>query len=111
MGEQNTVTHLASAGRVRKRLPRLLDNILKPLIQLEEDAENPGSNLSLAVHCQWSDNLDDQFACAEHLVKEGRAFFNTENLEGLKSIPLSEKSARRVRSLRWNSDEGMAKGK
>lgn len=89
----------------------LIGNILKPLIQLEEDAENPGSNPSLAAHCRWADNLDDQFACAEHLVKEGRAFFNTENLERLKSIPLSQKSTRRVRSLRWNSDEGIAKGK
>ncbi|MFQ5760685.1 MAG: hypothetical protein ACE5HM_06895, partial [Acidiferrobacterales bacterium] len=63
------------------------------------------------AYCRWADNLDDQFACAEQLVKEGRAFFNTENVERLKSIPLSEKSARLVRSLRWNSDEGMAKGK
>ncbi len=88
----------------------LIGNILKPLMQLEEDAENPGSNPSLAAHCRWADNLDDQFASAEHLVKEGRAFFNKENLERLKSIRLSKKSARRVRSLRWNSDEGMAKG-
>jgi len=88
----------------------LIGNILKPLIQLEEDAENPGSNPSLVAHCRWADNLDHQFACAEHLVKEGRAFFNKENLERLKSIRLSKKSTRRVRSLRWNSDEGMAKG-
>ncbi|MCH6582151.1 MAG: hypothetical protein O7B27_08435 [Gammaproteobacteria bacterium] len=89
----------------------LIGNILQPLMQLEEDAENPGSNPSLAAHCRWADNLDDQFACVEHLVKEGRAFFNTENLERLKSIPLSQKSARLVRSLRWNSDEGIAKGR
>ncbi len=89
----------------------LIGNILKPLIQLEEDAENPGSNPSLAAYCRWADNLDDQFACAEYLVKAGRAFFNTGNFERLKSIPLSQKSARRVRALRWNSDKGMAKGK
>ena len=31
----------------------------------EEEAENPGSNPSLAAYCRWADNLGDQFACAE----------------------------------------------
>jgi hypothetical protein len=53
--------------------------------------------------------LEEQFACAEYLVEEGRAFFDTENLERLKSIPLPEDSARLVRSLHWDCDKAAAK--
>lgn len=55
------------------------------------------------------DSLEEQFACAEYLVEEGRAFFDTENLERLKSIPLPEDSVRLVRSLRWDCDKAAAK--
>ena len=89
----------------------LIGNILKPLKQLEAYAESPDSNPSLAVYCRWADRLDEQFACAEFLVDEGRAFFKRANLERLKSIPLSEKSARRTRSLQWDSDKATARGK
>jgi hypothetical protein len=53
--------------------------------------------------------LDDQFARAEQLIKEGQAFFNSDNLERLKSIPLPEKSARLTRSIRWDYNKSKAK--
>jgi len=59
----------------------LIDKILKPLIELEELAGDPGASTSLPRYCRWADNLEEQFACAEHLVEEGRAFFDTENLQ------------------------------
>ncbi len=89
----------------------LINGILRPLEQLEEYAEKPDSTRSLASYCRWADRLDEQFALAEHLVEEGRAFFKAENLERLQSIPLSEKSARLTRSLRWQYDTATAKGK
>ncbi len=94
------------AADIRKEL---IGKILKPLIELEELAGDPDANPSLTRYCQWADSLEDQFACAEYLVAEGRAFFDTENLERLKSIPLPEESARLVRSLRWDCDKAAAK--
>lgn len=79
----------------------LIGKILKPLIQLGELAENPDANPSLASYCQWADSLEEQFTRAELLVGEGRAFFAAENLERLKSIPLSEQSAQFMRSAKW----------
>ncbi|GMQ87503.1 MAG: hypothetical protein BMS9Abin08_0707 [Gammaproteobacteria bacterium] len=55
------------------------------------------------------DSLEEQFACAEYLVEEGQAFFDVENLERPKSIPLPEVSARLVRSLRRDCDKAAAK--
>ena len=48
--------------------------------------------------CRWADNLKEQFARVEQLVKEGQAFFDPKNMERLKSIPLLESGPRRVRS-------------
>ena len=89
----------------------LINGILRSLEQLEEYAEDPDSTRSLANYCRWGDRLDEQFALIEHLVTEGQAFFKTENLERLQSTPLSKKSARRIRSLRWQYDTATAKGK
>lgn len=89
----------------------LIENILKPLMQLEEIAGDPDPKPSLSSYCQWADSLDEQFASAEYLVEEGQVFFDSKNLERLKSIPLSENSARLVRSLQWSTDKGMAKRK
>ena len=89
----------------------LIENILKPLIWLEENAEDPDPKQSLTRYCQWADGLDEQFASAEYLIKEGQAFFDSNNLELLKSVPLTENNARLVRSLQWNCDKGMAKRK
>ena len=83
----------------------LIDKILKPLVDLGKLAGNPDANPSLTRYCSWANRLQEQFTYAEYLVEEGRAFFDTKNLERLKSIPLSEGSARRVRSLRWKPDE------
>ncbi len=87
----------------------LIGKILKPLKALEELAGDPDANPSLTRYCKWADSLDEQFACADYLVAEGRAFFDTENLERLKSIPLPEVSARRVRSLHWDVGKATAK--
>jgi hypothetical protein len=81
----------------------LIDKILKPLIELETLPDDPDANPTLTPYCQWADSLEAQFACAEHLVEEGRVFFDTENLQRLKSIPLSEVSTRFMRSVRWKS--------
>ena len=89
----------------------LIGKILKPLKQLEERAENPDANPSLASYCQWADSLEKQFACAEHLVEEGRVFFTAENFERLKSIPLSEQSTRIMRSAKWRGDTIMTERK
>ena len=83
----------------------LIGKILKPLIELEELAGDPDAISSLTRYCKWADSLEEQFACAEYLVEEGRAFFDTKNLERLKSIPLPEDSARLVRSLHWDSNK------
>ncbi len=87
----------------------LIGKILKPLIELEELATDPDANPSLTRYCQWVDRLEEQFAYSEYLVKEGRFFFDTENLKRLKSIPLPEVSARRFRSVRWNIDNAAAR--
>jgi hypothetical protein len=89
----------------------LIDKILKPLIQLEELAGNPDANPPLTRYCQWADGLEAQFSCAEHLVEEGWAFFDTENLQRLKSIPLSEVSTRFMQSVRWKGDSVITKRK
>ena len=89
----------------------LIDKILKPLIELEELAGNPHANPSLPRYCRWADNLEEQFACAEHLVEEGQAFFDTENLQRLKSIPLSDVSTRFIQSVRWKGDSVITKRK
>ncbi len=89
----------------------LIDKLLKPLLELEELAGNPDANTSLPRYCRWADNLEDQFTCAEHLVDEGRAFFDTEILQRLKSIPLSEVSTRFMQSVRWKGDSVITKRK
>ncbi len=89
----------------------LINGILRPLEQLEDYAANPDSTRSLAASCRWADRLDEQFVLVEQLVEEGRAFFVAENLARLKSIPLSEKTARVTRSVRWEYDAAKAKGK
>ncbi len=89
----------------------LIDKILKPLIELEDLVRNPGVNTSLPRYCRWADNLEEQFACVEQLVEEGRAFFDKENLQRLKSIPLSEVSTRFMQSVRWKGDSVITKGK
>ncbi len=89
----------------------LIDKILKPLIELEELAVDSDANPTLTPYCQWADNLEEQFACAEQLVEEGRAFFDTENLQRLKSIPLSEASTRFMQSVRWKGDSVITKRK
>lgn len=89
----------------------LIENILKPLLQLEEIVKDLDPKQSLSKYCQWADSLDEQFIYAEYLVKEGQAFFDSKNLERLKSVPLPESSARLVRSLQWSCDKGMAKRK
>ncbi|GMQ88132.1 MAG: hypothetical protein BMS9Abin08_1357 [Gammaproteobacteria bacterium] len=65
----------------------------------------------LTNYCQWADTLEAQFACAKQLVDEGRVFFNPENLERLKSLPLSEESTRFMRSVHWNGVMAMSKRK
>ena len=87
----------------------LIDKILKPLIELEELAGDPDANPSLPRYCRWADNLEDQFTCAERLVEEGRVFFDKENLQRLKSIPLSEVSTRFMQSVRWKGDSVITK--
>jgi len=54
-------------------------------------------------------NAGAQFACAKQLFEEGRSFFNPENLERLKNLPLSEDSARFMRSIQWSGVMAMSK--
>ena len=89
----------------------LIGKILKPLKQLEAATENPTVVSALDRYCEWADRLDEQFAGAEYLVEEGRAFFETENLERLKSLPLSEVSTRFMRSVDWKVERAIIKRK
>ena len=89
----------------------LIDKILKPLIELEKFPGAPDASPSLTHYCRWADKLEEQFAGAEYLVEEARAFFDTENLQRLKSIPLSEVSTRSMRSVRWKGDSVLTKRK
>ena len=89
----------------------LVGKLLKPIKDLEKLADDPGTNPSLTRYCKWADGLEEQFAFVEYLLEQGRAFFETENLERLKSIPLPEDSARLVRSLRWDRNKAAAKGR
>lgn len=76
----------------------LIDKIVLPLKELTTLTEKTDENLSLSHYCRWADNLEDQFARVEQLVKEGQAFFDSKNMARLKSIPLLEPGPRRVRS-------------
>jgi len=87
----------------------LIGNILKPLKELEAIITNPDSIGSLSRFCNWADKIENHFAEAETLVDEGRLFFSAENMQRFKSIPLSEKSTKLIRTLRWNCDRGTAK--
>jgi len=87
----------------------LIGKILKPLIELEELAADLDADPSLTRYCQWVDNLEEQFAYSEYLVKEGRAFFDIKNLERLKSIPLPKASAHLILSLHWNGDKATSR--
>ncbi len=112
LGRLEQVTQLRGLGIFATDIREtLIENILKPMIQLEEIAKDVDPKQSVSRYCQWAGSLDEQFAHAEYLVKEGQAFFDSENLERLKSIPLSENSARLVRSVQWRYDKGMAKRK
>ena len=89
----------------------LIDKTLKPLIELEELAGDPDASTSLPRYCRWADNLEEQFACAEYLVEDERAFFDIENLRRLKSIPLSDVSTRFMQSVRWKGDSVITRPK
>jgi hypothetical protein len=60
----------------------LIDNILRPLVQLEEYAETPDSDRSLAAHCRWADRLEDEFARVEDLIEEGVNFSRPKTWRG-----------------------------
>ncbi len=89
----------------------LIGDILKPLKRLIDIAQDPTSHPSLTAFCKWADKLEDHFAQAELLVEQGHIFFTNENLKQLNSIPVSEKSAKRIKSLRWDCETGTLKGK
>jgi len=99
----------------RKTYPIDLLAALKELATNKNDnailAGNPDANTSLPRYCRWADNLEEQFACAEQLVEEGRAFFDTDNLQRLLSIPLTDVSTRFMRSVRWKGDSVITKRK
>lgn len=85
----------------------LIDKILKPLIELQKLTDGPDSKTTLTRYCKWADTLDEQFANVEALIEEGQMFFETWNLERIKSIPLPNNSARLVRSLSWNINKAV----
>lgn len=87
----------------------LIGKILKPLLELQQLTGDPDTNSSLTCYCKWADTLDDQFAYVEELIEEGRLFFETWNLERIKSIPLPDDSARLVRSLSWSINKAVKK--
>ena len=75
----------------------LVDKILKPLKELAALTGKTDEYRSLSHYCRWADNLENQFARVEELMKEGQAFFDSRNLDRLKCIPLLEPGSRRVR--------------
>ncbi len=90
----------------------LIGNVLKPLKALVDCANNPdASPASLASHCKWSATLTEHFTLAESLIEQGRIFFTIENMQYLTNIPVSEKSAKRLKSLRWDCENASVMGK
>ena len=87
----------------------LIGNILVPLKELEAIVANSELVGSLSKFCKWAEKIEDHFSFAESLVTGGRLFFTAENMERLKSIPLSEKNAKLTRTLRWDCDKATAK--
>jgi len=88
----------------------LIGKIYKPLKRLEEIVDTPDLNTSLTSFCQWAEGLEEWFFQAENLIEEGRLFFERKNMERLKNTPLSKKSARLLRSLRWDCENATVKG-
>jgi len=76
----------------------LIDKILKPLVDLEELAGDPDTNLSLAHHCQWRRVWKSSSPVPNTWSKRDE-FFDTENLQRLKSIPHLEVSTRFMPSV------------
>ncbi|OMH39493.1 hypothetical protein [Motiliproteus sp. MSK22-1] len=84
----------------------LIERILKPLKELDEKAKKVESQGSIGVPVDWSDQVEGYFILAEKLIAEAQLFFSEENLERLKSIPLTPKAAQTVRTLRWDCEKG-----
>lgn len=84
----------------------LVERIHKPLLKLDEKAARSGAGGTLTVPLAWSDEVEQAFTAAEQLIDAGRAFFSDTNLQRLRSIPLDEKAAATVRSLRWDCSKG-----
>lgn len=80
----------------------LIGKILTPLIELNKIADKSDVKISLIKYCKWADGLEEQFDKAEELIQEGQDFFESNNLERLKSLPLPDHKERLVRSSSWN---------
>lgn len=89
----------------------LIDKLLKPLLELQKLTDAPDSKLLLTRYCNWADTIDEQFTHVEEILEEGKVFFESWNLERLKSIPLSDESTRLVRSLTWTTNKALKKPK
>jgi len=79
----------------------LIGKILKPLSELEKSKSDIDTVSILNRYCNWAENLEKQFDEVQNLVEEGRVFFTIENINRLRSLPLSNASNRIVRSLHW----------
>ncbi len=85
----------------------LIEGVLKPLIKLDEETE--GLKGSVEISADWTDQVEHNIVTAENLTIEARLFFTEENIKRLKSIPLSDKAAKTVRTVRWDCDKGVVK--
>jgi hypothetical protein len=87
----------------------LIERVLKPLAQLDEKAKKSGPQGSVDIPADWADQVERNLVTAETLVTEAQFFFTEENIQRLKSIPLPDKAAQAVRTLRWDCDKGVLK--
>ncbi len=87
----------------------LIEQVLKPLTDLEKKANSAGPGGKILVPIAWSAQVESNLEAAQLLIENARLFFSEDNIERLNSLPLSEEAARKVRSMHWDSDKGMPK--
>ncbi len=78
---------------------------------IEADSVGGEGNPAIRGICQKDDKLYILLSVHALLMDDGRAFFEPENLERLKSLPLSEESARFMRSVQWNGAMAVSRRK
>ncbi len=106
------VETLTGLGVFRDDIRQLLiEQILKPLAELDAKATKAAAKNSTSIPYNWTEQVETSIAAAEALIEEARQFFTDENINKLKSIPLPDKAAKVVRGIAWVEDKGLVQRK